>query len=281
MALQVPNSIVSVDWLHTHIENNELIIFDATIPKVTGAKIVDNSKKQQIKGAVFFDIKNEFSDTASELPNTVLTPKDFEEKAQKIGVNNNSCIVVYDDFGLYSAPRVWWMFQLMGFTNIAVLDGGLPKWKSKNYPLEHPEKHQTKKGNFRVNYQAKKVVFAKDVLENIHSKKNLVVDARSKGRFYATEPEPRKGLAGGHIPNSKSLSHAKISEQNQLKSKEELVSIYKEINPKNQPFIFSCGSGITASVLALGADVAGYTNYAVYDGSWTEWASTPNLPIEK
>ena len=215
------------------------------------------------------------------LDSNKISTKEFEEKAQELGINKNTCIVVYDNLGIYSSPRVWWMFQLMGFKNIAVLNGGFPEWKSKKYPIETPKTHQPKKGNFKVNYQSEKIKFTKDVLETIiNTKNNLVVDARSKGRFFGTEQEPRKDVKSGHIPNSVSLPYSEIIENGKMKSDTDLKEIFKNINPKNKALIFSCGTGITASILALGLAILGKNNFAVYDGSWTEYGSTDNLPIE-
>ena len=282
MALQIESPLVSSDWLYANLQHPNLIVLNATIPKVTAkVKDVNTIEKQQIKSSVFFDISKRFSDQSAPLPNTMLSPEAFEKEAQHLGIQQDSCIVVYDDYGLYSAPRVWWMFQLMGFSNIAVLDGGLPEWISKKYPLENETENQLPKGNFKANFQPNKIAFTEEVLQNITSDDALVVDARSKGRFFATEPEPRSDVKGGHIPKSVSMPHTEITQNNSLKSKEELVSVYQQINPKNKPLIFSCGSGITASVLALGAEIAGFTNHAVYDGSWTEWGTTDNLPIKK
>jgi thiosulfate/3-mercaptopyruvate sulfurtransferase len=266
--------------LFKNLDNQKLIIVDATIPKVTAIKEVSSDEKEQIKGAFFFDIQKTFSDENAPFPNTVLSSKAFEEKAQQLGINQDSCIVVYDDLGIYSSPRVWWMFQLMGFTNIAVLDGGLPAWNSKNYPVEKPINHPPKKGNFIATYQSEKIKCTADVLSSIKSDSFLIADARSKGRFLATEPEPRNDVKGGRIPNSVSLPYSEIVENNLMKSEEDLRAVFNKINPKNKDFIFSCGSGITASVLALGAEIAGIKNHSVYDGSWTEWGSTAGLPIE-
>ena len=282
MSLRIIKAIVSVDWLHSNLGNENLIILDCTIDKVTvksSSSIID--AKQHIKGAFFFDIKNSFSDLNAAFPNTVLSPKEFEESAQKLGIHKDSCIVVYDDLGIYSSPRVWWMFQLMGFKNIAVLDGGFPAWKSKEYPTEKPQNNPFKKGGFTVNYQTEKIKFTNDVLSAIENKTILIADARSKGRFNATEPEPRIDVKGGHIPNSMSMPYSEIVENGMLKSEEDLKIFFNKINQKKKEFIFSCGTGITASVLALGAEVSGVRNYAVYDGSWTEWGSTVGLPIEK
>ncbi|WP_438977588.1 sulfurtransferase [Polaribacter sp.] len=281
MSLKIPSPKVKAKWLYHHIEDENLIIFNATIPKVTDKENLSLKESYKIKGAIFFDIKNTFSDKEAAFPNTILSPEKFQDKAQEIGVNNNSCIIVYDEIGIYSSARVWWMFQLMGFTNIAVLDGGFPAWKSKEYPVEQKHLINLSKGDFKSFYQPDKIKFTKDVLENIKNKGSIVVDARSKGRFYATEPEPRNDIRGGHIPGSVSLPYSEILDHQYLKSNEDLKSIYQDLNTLNKPIIFSCGSGITASVLALGAEIAGIKKYAVYDGSWTEWGSTNHLPIEK
>ena len=279
MSLKVNKPLVSVDWLYNNLDNEKLIILDCTIPKVTLSNSILEDKLQ-IKNAIFFDIKNSFSDNNSEFPNTVLSPDEFQEKAQALGINNNSIIVCYDALGIYSSPRVWWMFQLMGFNNIAVLDGGLPEWKKRNYYVEKPSNISIKKGNFTVNYQPQKIKYTKDVLNSLENKDVLIVDARSKGRFLGTEPEPRKDLESGHMPNAVSLPFEEIQQNGKMKSEAELAKIFENYKNKKE-IIFTCGSGITASILALGAAIIKQENVAVYDGSWTEWASTENLPISK
>lgn len=279
--LKIDLPIVSVDWLRQHFNDENLVILDATIPKAVSKKDSKVSEKKRIKNAVFFDIKNTFSDVKATFPNTVLAPKEFEIRAQKLGIQNNSYIVVYDDLGIYSSPRVWWLFQLMGFTNVAVLNGGLPEWKLKNYPIEKPKEHHPKKGDFSVNYQPQKITYTNNVLMAINNEHKLIVDARSKGRFNATAPEPRVGVKSGHIPNSVSLPYSELISNNKLKPKATLKNIFSTINPTNKDFIFTCGTGITASILALGASIAGFKNHAVFDGSWTEWGTTKGLPIEK
>lgn len=282
MSLKITKPIVSVDWLQSHLGNEQLIILDCTMSKVTAKLNTPTSEdKKQIKGAIFFDIKNTFSDLNAPFPNTILSPHDFEKRCQNFGINIDSAIVCYDDLGIYSSPRVWWMFQLMGFKNIAVLDGGFPKWKENKYSVEKQQKNVLFKGNFKVNYQSGKIKYTEDVFSAIENDAILIADARSKGRFNSTEPEPRNGLKRGHIPNSVSLPFSEILDKGMLKTKNDLNMIFSEINLENKELIFSCGTGITASVLALGAEVLGIKNYSVYDGSWTEWASTENLPIEK
>ncbi|MDP4988597.1 MAG: sulfurtransferase, partial [Polaribacter sp.] len=226
MSLKIPSFVVSVDWLLEHLENESLVILDVTIPKVGSKKIEFLEEKSQIKKAHFFDLKD-FSDAEAPLPNTMLTGEKFQQKAKQFGINNNHCIVVYDDLGIYSSPRVWWMFQLMGFENIAVLDGGFPEWKAKKYPIEKFSHKTLSKGNFTANYHFEKITFMTDVLANVSSKKHLVLDARSEGRFFGTEPEPRKEVRGGHIPNSKSLPHTDILDGTKMKPTEELKMIFK------------------------------------------------------
>jgi thiosulfate/3-mercaptopyruvate sulfurtransferase len=279
MSLKINKPLVSVAWLHTHLENEKLIILDCTIPKVATDAIISD-EKMQIKGAIFFDIKNSFSDKKVALPNTILPPEAFEEKAQELGINKDAVLVCYDDLGLYSAPRVWWMFQVMGFKNVVVLDGGLPEWKAKNFPIEKPTFYQPEIGNFKVYYKSEKLKHKKDVLKAIDNEQVLIVDARSIGRFYGTAAEPRKDLKSGHIPSSINLPFSEIHENGKMKSATELLEIFSSFKNKKE-IIFTCGSGITAAILALGAAIAKVENVAVYDGSWTEWASTGGLPISK
>ena len=278
--LQVNNCIVSVDWLNKNLEAENLIVLDATIPKV-GAKVLVNSDKKIIPSARFFDLKKVFSKQGAKYPNTVLSVDEFQAKAQKLGVNKDCCIIVYDDLGVYSSPRVWWMFTLMGFDNVAVLNGGLLAWEKAGFPTN--EEHETSKvkGNFKANFKSEKIKVTKDVLLAIKNDNLLIADARSKGRFYATEPEPRKEVRGGHIPSSINLPYKLLQNEGKMKSTEELKNIFEKINPKKKELIFSCGSGITACILALGAEITGFKNHAVYDGSWTEWGSRKDLPIEK
>ena len=269
--------LVSVAWLYNNLEDENLIILDCTIPKVTANKIV-SEEKTQIKGAIFFDIKNNFSDKKAALPNTVLGPKEFENKAQELGIHRDSIVVCYDDLGIYSSPRVWWMFQLMGFPNVAVLDGGLPEWKANNFPVEKPMIQKLKKGNFKVDYQPEKLKHTDDVLNSIANKGVVIVDARSSGRFYGTAPEPRDDLKSGHIPNSVNLPFVDVQQNGKMKSAEELLEIFGDFKNKKE-IVFTCGSGITAAILALGAAIVKVKNVAVYDGSWTAWGSTQNLPV--
>ncbi|CAL2103386.1 Sulfurtransferase [Tenacibaculum sp. 190130A14a] len=279
MKLKVPSSLVNVDWLYNNLNNENIIVLDATIQKV-GARSSNDTIKEQIPQAVFFDLKNVFCDREGVFPNTVPIKEHFQKEVRKLGVNNDSCVVVYDTLGVYSSPRVWWLFKLFGFENVAVLNGGLNEWKRLSYKVELAQESKIQEGNFTASYNKEVFATSIEVLKSL-DEDVCILDARSIGRFEATTPEPREGLRGGHIPNSKSLPYAVLQEEGKMKTLEELKKLYANRNPKNQEMIFTCGSGITACILALGADVSGYKKYKVYDGSWTEWASKLELPIEK
>jgi len=273
---------ISVDELYSFLDDKNLIILDATIKKVTSKREVLTAKKQ-IKNARFFDIKNTFSEVDAPFPNTMLSAKEFEKKTQDLGIHQDAVIVVYDDIGIYSSARVWWMFKSMGHKNISVLDGGLPQWIKEGYPIETPsEKRNTiKKGNFTTSFNASFFCDKKEVLEAITNQQKQIIDARSRERFYGITPEPRKEVRSGHIPNAVNLPYTALLEDGKLASFKELKQRFSTLAIENKQLIFSCGSGITACVLALGATIAGYKNISVYDGSWTEWGSIPELPIEK
>lgn len=280
MKLKVTSPIVSVDWLNDNRNANNLIVLDATIKKVGSIK--DKTKeKLRIPNAIFFDLKNIFLDKNAEFPNTIPRKEYFEEQVQNLGINNDTCIVVYDDLGVYSSPRVWWLFRLFGFQNVAVLNGGFPEWKETGYTVEKQTSSNLEKGDFTAKFNEEILVNYQKVLDNIITDEFCVADARSNDRFFAKVAEPRKDLKGGHIPNSVSLPYSVVQENGKMKSKEELIKLFNSINSEKKNYIFTCGSGITACILALALEITGNKNYSVYDGSWTEWASIPDLPIAK
>lgn len=279
--LQIDKPLVSVNWLCENLSATNLVVLNGTLPKVTATNTAEIIEEFQISKTRFFDLKKVFSVQGASFPNTVLPENDFEREAQRLGINKDSCIVVYDEYGIYSAPRVWWLFKNVGFKNVTVLNGGFPAWKKKNYPIERKESKLHINGNFNVNLQEKLLIDTEKVLQLYNKPTIQILDARSTGRFNATEPEPRAEVRSGHIPNSKSLPYASLVSDGKLKPTEELKVLFNEVNSKNKDMIFYCGSGITACVLALGATITGYENLVVYDGSWTEWGSLSHLPIEK
>ena len=264
--------LVSVNWLNDNLELPKLVILDATMDKVSESAST-GSVDIQIPKARFFDIKNKFSDTSNPFPNAVPSEDQFTLEAQNLGINKDSVIIVYDANGIYSSARTWWLFKAFGHDNVAVLDGGLPEWVRLNFKTEPKTKLARIKGNFIATYNPEYFKFFNDVQSDMFDKNKLILDARSSDRFEGIVKEPREGLRSGSIPNSENLPYTELLFQNKLKQMDELISIFDKFSFKEKNLIFSCGSGITACILALGADLAGHKNLSVYDGSWTEYGS--------
>jgi thiosulfate/3-mercaptopyruvate sulfurtransferase len=270
--ISIHTSLVSVKWLYKNLGVSNLVVLDATIKKVKDNQGVFDSETQ-IPSTRFFDIKHTFSDTSAEFPNTFPTKEQFTIEAQKLGINNDSAIVVYDDKGIYSSARVWMLFKAFGHNNIAVLDGGFPEWKKANYKVEKKQDYNGSIGDFVAALQPQYFKFFDDIIKISNDKSYTILDARSEQRFKGLVAEPRTGLRSGTIPNSINLSYTKLLNGNCLKSKTELFTIFNTLVKPDQHLIFSCGSGITACILALGAEISDYKNSSVYDGSWTEYGS--------
>lgn len=280
MKLKFKSPIVSVSWLYEYLNEPNLIILDATINSI-GQTQPQKVTKKQIPNAVFFDLKNVFCDATGEFPNTIPRENHFQIQVQNLGIGKDSCVVIYDDLGVYSSPRAWWLFRLFGFENVAVLDGGLPKWMAAGYEVNCEALRVIPQGNFMAKKVDSRVINYVKVHENISTNELCTIDARSTKRFLAKTPEPRKKIKGGHIPGSVNLPYTEVQKCSQMKSKNELVRVFKRVNPTDKRMIFTCGSGITACILALAVEITGSTNYTIYDGSWTEWASIESLPIAK
>ncbi len=275
-----PKTLVSTQWLADHLKDPDLRILDASwyLPDMErDAKAEYNAA--HIPGARFFDI-DDISDQRSELPHMVPQAEKFMSRLRKMGVGDGHQIVVYDGSGLFSAARVWWMFRLMGKTDIAVLDGGLPKWQAEGRAIEDlppivRDRHMT------VTRQNQMV---KDVTQVASASKlgdYVIVDARAPERFRGEAPEPREGLRAGHIPNSRNVFFRDlVSVDGTMKSNEVMAEVFRKAGVDlDKPAILSCGSGVTACVLALAMEQMGKTDHAVYDGSWSEWGTFDDLPI--
>ncbi len=278
--LKLKHPLVTAKWLHTNLLHPNLVILDATMqkPNLSSDKKTEITESQ-IRGTRFFDIKNVFSNTTSGLPNTIPSPELFELQAQNLGINNSSVIVVYDRLGIYSSPRVWWLFRTMGYANVAVLDGGFPAWLETGLAVEPLSSAIWKKGDFKAVFAPSSVVSAAEVLEATKDANCCILDARSPDRFDGSKEEPRAGMRSGHIPGARNLHYENVLSNGRMRSEEELKSIFASLNLDNKQLIFSCGSGITACILALAADIAGYQEGVLYDGSWSEWGGSTDLPI--
>ena len=280
MATDDPKTLVSTDWLAAHMKDPDLRILDGTM--FMAAEGRDGRAEYEaghIPGARFFDI-DEVSDARSELPHMAPPVEKFMSKLRAMGVGDGHQVVVYDAKGLFSAARVWWLFRLMGQENIAVLDGGFPKWQAEGRAIEDMppvirDRHMTVR---RQNHMVKDVtqVSAAAKLGDYE-----ILDARAAARYRGEAPEPREGLRSGHIPGSKNVPYTSLlNEDMTMKDPDDLRAILAAAGvDMTKPVITSCGSGVTAAVINLALERIGKTDHALYDGSWTEWGAFPTLPV--
>lgn len=267
-------NLKSISWLKHHFNDSDLILLDASqVSNISGA--VSSLGGCHIPGSQYFDIKNVFSDSSSIFPNTVPSAIQFQHEAQKLGINSNSIIVVYDNIGIYTSPRAWWLFRYFGHTNVYVLDGGLPEWIAESNQTSK-ELKTSELGNFKSVVNSELVKTIEDIQENIDSCDFDVVDARSEARFNSTTPEPRKGLRSGNIPNSSNIPYPEVIHLGKMKSTAQLTAIFSNSIETNKPVSFSCGSGVTACILLLAYQEITDNIASIYDGSWTEWGTMKN-----
>ena len=275
-----PKTLVSTDWLADHLNDPDLRVIDGSYYMASfGRDAKAEYDAAHIPGARFFDI-DEIADQRSELPHMAAPQEKFVSRMRRMGIGDGHQVVIYDGMGIYSAPRVWWNFRLMGKTDVAVLDGGLPKWISEGRPVEDlppvmRDRHMT------VQRHADLV---KDVTQVAQASKLgdwQILDARSAERFRGEAPEPRAGLRAGHIPNSLNLPFPEVLNANgTMKEDDALRAAFAAagVDPA-KPVITSCGSGVTAAILSLALERIGHKRHALYDGSWTEWGSYKDLPV--
>jgi thiosulfate/3-mercaptopyruvate sulfurtransferase len=274
--------LTETDELARELDAPDLVIIDATwhMPG-EGKDARAEYLEEHISGALFFDI-DEIADTKSTLPHMLPPPEKFSSRMRSMGIGDGSRIVVYDRAGIYSAARVWWTFRVRGVEDVSVLNGGLPKWKREGRPLESGEPILRTTRHFTARRNADLVRDVSDVKAILKDKSAELVDARSPERFSGKAAEPRPGLRSGHIPGAHNVPYAKLlNADGTLKSPRELESLFREAGVDlHKPVVTSCGSGVTASVLALALAELGHRRTAVYDGSWSEWGADQSLPIE-
>lgn len=268
---------VSTQWLNDHLHSPEISVLDCSwhMP-ATGRSAYGEYLQEHIPGTQFFDIEL-ISDAESPLPHMLPSAEKFMSHVDKMGVSNDRKVICYDSAGLFSAARVWWMFKVFGHDDVAVLDGGLPKWKSENRPLEKGPPAVPSLRNFTARFKAAMVSD-----KQATGRAAQVADARSPGRFRGEEVEPRKGVRPGHIPGARNVHYATLlNADGTLKPPAELEKIFKAADiDTNQPIVTSCGSGVTAAILSLALTELGTNNHSLYDGSWTEWGSAADTAVE-
>jgi len=274
------NPIVSAEWLSENLDIPNLVILDASTIS-NKLKLISEFPNIQIKGARHFDMESTFYDKESTFPNMIPTPGVFEIECRKLGINKNSIIIVYDNLGIITSPRVWWMFKAMGHHYISVLDGGLPEWKRTDFPCESKGALDIKEGDFEANYCPKLIRDSNYMLEKIDNEKVLVIDARSEARFLGNLPEPRGNMASGHIPNSVNLPYSLVLDNGKMKPKQELEKIFDNLYTNHKQLIFTCGSGVTACIILLASELILPNKKSMFDGSWSEWGQLDKFPVEQ
>ncbi|HET6970298.1 MAG TPA: 3-mercaptopyruvate sulfurtransferase [Phenylobacterium sp.] len=270
--------LVSTAWLAERLSDPGLRIVDATLPLVgQPGHGRDSYLAGHIPGAVFFDI-NAIADPDTDLPHMLPTPEAFAAAAGALGLSRDATVVVYDAHGIYSAPRVWWTLRVMGFPRVFVLDGGLKRWRAEGRPVETGD-HPPKPVAVAAEMDPALVADLAQVQAALADRSAQVVDARSAGRFRGEAPEPRASLRSGHMPGALNLPFdAVVNPDGTLKSADELRAAFAHVD-LGRPIVTSCGSGVTASVLALALARLGRFDVAVYDGSWTEWGGRPDTAV--
>ncbi len=276
------DAVVSTDWLAAHLSAPDVRVVDASyyLPHEKLDPRVE-FELHHIPGAVFFDI-DDIAESNSELPHMLPAPEKFSSRVRKLGLGDGVRMVIYDQRGIFSAPRVWWTFRYFGHQDVAVLDGGLPKWMAEGRAVEDGparpvERHFTARMNsFMLRDKGQ-------VRSNIEGRREQLLDARSRGRFQGDDPEPREGLRRGHVPGSLNLPFTDLiePESQTLRSLDELKARFDAAGiDMKRPVVTTCGSGITAAVLALGLHILGHKDLALYDGSWAEWGLPGDTPVE-
>ncbi len=281
MSADDPKTLVSTQWLADHLKDPDLRVIDASwyLPDMNRDPKAEYDAAH-IPGTRFFDI-DDISDTLSDLPHMAPSPEKFMSRLRAMGIGDGHQVVVYDGNGIFSAARVWWLFRLMGKTDIAVLDGGFGKWQAEGREIEDMppilrDRHMT---------ASRQAHLVKDVTQVAAAAKLgdwQIVDARGTARFRGEEPEPREGLRSGHIPGSKNVHYATLlNDDGTMKRGGALKAAFTDAGVDlDKPVITTCGSGVTAAILALGLELLGHRDWALYDGSWAEWGQFDQLKVE-
>jgi thiosulfate/3-mercaptopyruvate sulfurtransferase len=276
------NPLVTPSWLAGRIDEASTVVLDATLPPVGVTPPVDTHARylaRHIPGAVFFDIEK-LSDHSTPLPHMLPTAEVFSRDMSALGIDDRMTICIYEQEGVFSAPRAWWMLRSFGAKEVYVLDGGLRAWIEAGLPTSSAQVDRTP-SNFKAKLDGGAVKDFAQVQQMITERKQIL-DARSAGRFTGSAPEPRAGISSGHMPGATNIPFTELVAEGRLKPAEQLHQVFVEKGlDLKEPITTTCGSGVTAAVLALGLEIAGAPLVSLYDGSWAEYAQHPSAVVEK
>lgn len=276
----VTNPLVTTAWLAEHIADDNLVIVDAYMANVVGKEPLVYDAFSCLPTARKLDIEVDFCDHSSSQSHALPTEQQFTQAVQTLGINSDSVVVLYDNQGIYSAPRAWWTFKVMGFENVYVLDGGLPQWIKEGRETASEYTTISTLGNATAK-EVKGLACDSEEVLNVINTDVAILDARGEMRFLGKAPEPREGGRSGHIPSSKNLPFSILLDEYTYRDEDTLRAIFAERVPSvDTKTYFSCGSGITACILMLAAVSIGYREVVLYDGSWADWGTNHALPIE-
>jgi len=273
--------LVSTDWLAAHLRDRNLVAVDGSYFLPTQHREAQAEYRGgHIPGAVFFDIEA-ISDHSTDLPHMLPGTTHFGEAVGALGIGDGDSVVVYDSAGLLSAARVWWTFRVFGAKKVYILDGGLPRWKSEGRPIEKGDAARAPK-TFNAEMNVGAVAMLADVRMALNDESAQIVDARPPERFSGKAPEPRPGLHAGHMPGSFNVPYSRLIENGRLVPRARIEAAFTEAGVDlDKPIITSCGSGVTAAILTLALESIGRAPKGLYDGSWAEWGSRPDLPVKR
>jgi thiosulfate/3-mercaptopyruvate sulfurtransferase len=281
--VNITSPLVGVDWLHGRLDSENLVVLDASVLPImpfTRQTLPADLTARYIPGSLRFDYDTVVCDQTSSLPHMMPDADFFSERVRELGINNRSAIVIYDDVGVYASPRAWWMFKAMGHDNVAVLDGGAVAWHQAGYGMtDQVLTTAPRPGDFEGQQSVEHFCDALVVYQLLNDESCTILDARSEGRFLGRDPEPRDNLRGGHMPGACNMPFQKVLDDIYMKPAEELQEIFGRLAASDQKLVFTCGSGLSACILTLAAELAGYGQLTVYDGSWCEWGQPGKLPV--